>query len=511
MTSIQSFDYIIIGSGASGAVVANRLSADSSIHVLVLEAGVADTNPAIADPGGFVSLWGSEIDWSLGTEAQPGMAGRNLTINQGKVLGGSTSVNAMMYVRGNRLNYDMWNALGADGWSYADVLPAFKALEDYAGGESDVHGVGGPIPVVDCPDPVMVSEEFMVGATQVGYDGPYWDTNGARQENGAGLLQFHIDPAGRRASAATVFLTPILGRPNLTVETGAHATRVLFEGKRAVGVEYLQGGELKQARAEREVIVSAGALQSPKVLMLSGIGPAAHLAAHGIDVVSDLPGVGQNLQDHVQLSVVFKRKTDSPMTTLLTGNVLFLRTRAGMDSAPPDMQLNFTPSIPAPLAPLLNIPFAVCIFLPILVQPSSIGEVTLRSADPLDAPVINPNYLSQPADVQAFVQVIETIRAIANTPAFSDLNEVEIRGRDPARRGRRPGGLHPLTELDPLAPGRHGQDGPRRHGCGRSAATRLRRRGSARGRRLGHAHCHQRQHRRGVLYDWLARGGDDRR
>jgi choline dehydrogenase len=426
MTSIQSFDYIIIGSGASGAVVANRLSADSSIHVLVLEAGVADTNPAIADPGGFVSLWGSEIDWSLGTEAQPGMAGRNLTINQGKVLGGSTSVNAMMYVRGNRLNYDMWNALGADGWSYADVLPAFKALEDYAGGESDVHGVGGPIPVVDCPDPVMVSEEFMVGATQVGYDGPYWDTNGARQENGAGLLQFHIDPAGRRASAATVFLTPILGRPNLTVETGAHATRVLFEGKRAVGVEYLQGGELKQARAEREVIVSAGALQSPKVLMLSGIGPAAHLAAHGIDVVSDLPGVGQNLQDHVQLSVVFKRKTDSPMTTLLTGNVLFLRTRAGMDSAPPDMQLNFTPSIPAPLAPLLNIPFAVCIFLPILVQPSSIGEVTLRSADPLDAPVINPNYLSQPADVQAFVQVIETIRAIANTPAFSDLNEVEI-------------------------------------------------------------------------------------
>ena len=426
MTSHQSFDFIIIGSGAAGAVVANRLSSDPGNRVLVLEAGVRDTNPAIVDPGGFVSLWGTEVDWSLGTAEQPGMAGRSLVINQGKVLGGSTSVNAMMYVRGNRLNYDTWNALGADGWSYKDVLPIFKGLENYAGGESEYHGVGGPIPVVDCPDPVMVSDEFMVGATEVGYDGPRWDTNGARQENGAGLLQFHISPDGKRASAATVFLTPILDRPNLTVETSAHATRILFEGKKAVGVEYLQGGQLKQARANHEVIVSAGALQSPKVLMLSGIGSAAHLRGHGIDVVADLPGVGQNLQDHVQLPVVFKRKTDSPMTTLLTGNVLFLRTRDGAEAAAPDMQLNFTPSIPAPLAPMLNIPFAACIFLPILVQPFSIGEVTLRSADPLDAPVINPNYLSQPADVQAFVQVIETIRAIANTPAFSDLNEVEI-------------------------------------------------------------------------------------
>jgi choline dehydrogenase len=366
------------------------------------------------------------MDWALGTEAQPGMAGRELTINQGKVLGGSTSVNAMMYVRGNRLNYDMWNALGADGWSYQDVLPIYKALETYAGGESEYHGASGPIPVVDCPDPVMVSDEFMVGATQVGYDGPRWDTNAARQENGAGLLQFHISADGKRASATTVFLTPIMDRPNLTIETGAHATRVLFEGQKAVGVEYLQDGQLKQARTEREVIVSAGALQSPKVLMLSGIGPAAHLAAFGIDVVADLPGVGQNLQDHVQLPVVFKRKTDSPMTTLLTGNVLFLRTREGSDAAPPDMQLNFTPSIPAPLAPMLNIPFAACIFLPILVQPFSIGEVKLRSADPLDPPSIDPNYLQQPADVLAFVKVIEVIRAIANTPAFADLNEAEI-------------------------------------------------------------------------------------
>jgi choline dehydrogenase len=426
MSQESAFDYVIIGSGASGSVLANRLSADGGLRVLVLEAGGPAEDPAIADPGGFVSLWGSAIDWSLRTEAQPGMADRELVINQGKVLGGSTSMNAMMYVRGNRQNYDGWRAQGADGWGYDDVLPAFKALEDYAGGASDEHGVGGPIPVVDCPDPVMRSEAFMVGATEVGFDGPYWDTNGARQENGAGLLQFHIDAQGRRASAATVFLEPILDRPNLRVETGAHVTRVLFEGTRAVGVAYLQGGEAKEARARREVIVSAGALQSPKVLMLSGIGPAAHLREHGIEVVADLPGVGQNLQDHVQLPVVFKRKTDAPMTTLLTGNVLFLRTRADADAEAPDMQLNFTPSIPAPLAPLLNIPFAACIFLPILVQPASVGEVRLRSADPLDPPVVDPHYLHEAADVRAFQEVIATIRAIAATPAFGDLNEVEI-------------------------------------------------------------------------------------
>jgi choline dehydrogenase len=425
MTQDPTFDYVIVGSGASGSVLAYRLSADPSLRVLVLEAGGPAENPAIADPGGFVTLWGSAIDWSLRTEKQPGMADRELVINQGKVLGGSTSVNAMMYVRGNRQNYDAWRDQGADGWGYDDVLPAFKALEDYAGGASNEHGVGGPIPVVDCPDPVMRSEAFMVGATQVGYDGPYWDTNGARQENGAGLLQFHIDAEGRRASAASVFLEPIQDRPNLTVETGAHVTRVLFEGTRAVGVAYLQDGATKEARG-REVIVSAGALQSPKVLMLSGVGPAAHLREHGIEVVADLPGVGQNLQDHVQLPVVFKRRTDSPMTTLLTGNVLFLRTRAGADAEPPDMQLNFTPSIPAPLAPLLNIPFAACIFLPILVQPASVGQVSLRSADPLDPPMIDPRYLQDAADVQAFVEVIATIRSIAATPAFADLNEVEI-------------------------------------------------------------------------------------
>src|SRR6266545_1905310 len=205
MTHGQSFDYIVVGSGATGCVVANRLSARPGTSVLVLEAGGLDTNPHIHDPGGFVQLWGSDIDWKFSTAEQPAMNGRQILINQGKVIGGSTAINAMMYVRGNRRNYDHWSALGNDGWSYDEALPYFKKSEDYDGGASAFHGGGGPLSVRDCPDPASRSEAFMVGATELGYDGPYWDTNGARQEHGAGLLQFTITKDGKRASAAGAF------------------------------------------------------------------------------------------------------------------------------------------------------------------------------------------------------------------------------------------------------------------------------------------------------------------
>jgi choline dehydrogenase len=428
MASEEVFDYIVIGAGAAGSVIADRLS-NAGAAVLLLEAGGPDTLPAIHDVGGFVSLWGSDIDWKLPTSDQPGLGGRSMVINQGKVLGGSTSINAMMYVRGNRRNYDIWSEMGADGWNYEKVLPVFKSQEDYQGGPSEYHGTGGPIPVCDCPEPGMRSEAFMNAAVQVGFDGPYWDTNGARQENGAGLLQFHIDPQGRRASAATIFLSRAIGRPNFTLRTGALATRILFQGQRAAGVEYLQDGQRHSVHASKEIILSAGTFFSPKLLLQSGIGPAAELssiAGGDFPLVVDLPGVGKNLQDHMQLPVVYQTKVNLPNTTLLTGNVLFACTRPNNPAAAPDLQLNFTPSVPAALVPLLNIPVPACIFLPILVQPLSTGEVRLRSSNPLDAPVINPSYLTQAADVQVFVEAIRLIREIASASAFSDLNAGEL-------------------------------------------------------------------------------------
>ncbi|KAM3092633.1 GMC family oxidoreductase [Phormidesmis sp. 146-35] len=418
-----TFDYIIIGSGASGSVIANRLSENPDCQILLLEAGGADKDPNISKPSSFVKLWGSEYDWKLITESQPGLDDRSIVIDQGKVLGGSTSINALMYVRGNRRNFDAWAAGGATGWSYDDVLPYFKQLEDYEGGASDYHGAGGPLKIRDCPEAIMRSDEFMNAAAQIGYDA-HWDYNGDRQENGAGLLQFHVDENGDRVSGATAFLKPVLNCPNLTLELCAEVTRILTEGTRVVGVEYVQNGELKQARSTQEVILSAGALHSPKILMLSGIGDAKQLASLNIPVVADLPGVGQNLQDHMQLPIVFRTQEERPKPDLLTGNTLFVNTRQDQPDNAPDLQLNFTPAVPAQLPIDFGVP--ACIFLAILVQPESIGEVKLRSSNYQDQLIINPNYLQSDADVKTFVSAIHLAREIANTPAFSVLNIGEL-------------------------------------------------------------------------------------
>ena len=426
MKKDQTFDYILVGAGASGCVLANRLSANSQLNVLLLEAGASDDDERIHSMNGFVQLWGSEFDWALMTEPQTALSGRQIVINQGKALGGGGSINAMMYVRGNRLNYDQWNAMGCDGWGYDDVLPYFKKSEDYEGGASEYRGAGGPIPVRPTPDSKAVSMHFRNAAVEAGFQGPNWDYNGAQQEDGAGPLQFNISAEGKRFSTADAFLKPAMSRSNLTVETKAFVTRILFEGKKAVGVEYLQDGALHQVKAGREVIICASAFFSPKLLMLSGIGPAEHLKEHGISVVADLPGVGENLSDHLQLPVIYKSNIELENPDLLTGNILFTRTRPGMQAAPPDLQLLFSPGVPSALSAVIPVPRPACIFLPILAQPYSRGSVRLRSSNPQDPPVVNPNYLQCQSDVDVLVDAVKLIRKIASMPAFADLNGGEM-------------------------------------------------------------------------------------
>ncbi|GLU53560.1 GMC family oxidoreductase [Dyadobacter frigoris] len=425
MDSDSKYDYVIVGAGAAGSVLANRLSADPANKVLLVEAGGADQNPAIKDPGGFVSLWFSELDWALKTTNQPGLADRSIVINQGKVLGGSSSINAMMYVRGNPGNFEAWKAQGADGWGYEDLLPYFIKLENFENGASEFHGAEGELSIRDCPDDIMRSEHFLKGAMELGYDGPNWDYNGARQENGAGLLQFHITGNDKRDSGASAFLDPVFDRDNLTVLTGCHTTKIIIEEDTAVGIEYIISGVKNRVFVSKEVIISAGALASPKLLLLSGIGPAAELEALDIKVEADLPGVGKNLQDHLQLPMVFRSKIEMPETTLLTGNVLFVNTK--QNNGLVDLQLNFTPSLPGPLAPLLpDFGGPICIFLPILVQPESRGEVTLSSNDPFEPAVINPHYLEKEADVKVLKNAVELVRNLAATPKFQELSGGEI-------------------------------------------------------------------------------------
>ncbi len=332
----------------------------------------------------------------------------------------------MMYVRGNRINFDQWNAQGADGWSYDDVLPYFKKSENYSGGASEYRGVGGPLDVKPCPDPVARSLTFQQAAVQLGFSGPEWDYNGPRQEDGAGYIQFNVDAEGRRASAATAFLQPVLARPNLTVVSGALATKVIFDGTRAVGVEYLKGGQTCKAMASAEVILSASAFLSPALLMRSGIGPAQHLREKGIPVLANLPGVGQNLHDHLQISVIYKSRVALGDPTLLTGNALFTKTRKGMKAAPPDLQIIYSPGVPKALSAAIPVPRPASIFVPILVQPYSRGEVRLHSANPAEAPLIDPHYLECRSDLDTLVQSVKLVRQIAAAPAFADLNDGEL-------------------------------------------------------------------------------------
>jgi choline dehydrogenase len=419
---MTQYDYIVIGAGSAGCVVANRLTEDPETTLLLLEAGNPDTKPEIHLPTKYVSLLGSEVDWGYVSEPEPYLNGRRINHPRGKVLGGSSSINFMVYIRGNAHDYDHWRELGNLGWSYQEVLPYFKKSESQQRGASQHHGVDGELSVTDIMAPAIVSQRFIDACIAMEYD--YNPDFNAAQQEGAGCYQMTVKD-GKRHSAAAAFLLPIRTRPNLTVTTGALVTRLLFEGTHAVGVEYLCEGRLHQVRVNQEVILSAGAFDSPQLLMLSGVGDAEQLQALGIEAVVDLPGVGQNLQDHVFVTVVQESPQDIGSDSASNGieSGLFLHSQYNSEIAP-DLQIFFGPTVFAPPGYAhLDTGFtgAVC-----LTRLQNVGTVRLRSLNPEDPPIIQMNYLQHRTDVQKVVEGVKIMRQLMQSSGFEEFCGKEI-------------------------------------------------------------------------------------
>jgi choline dehydrogenase len=421
---VQIFDYIIAGAGAGGCVVANRLSADPNRSVLLLEAGGSDdffTATRFLDLADLFSLWGPATDWGYSTEPSPGMNSRSIPITQGKVLGGGSSTNGRIYLRGNSRDYDHWLSLGNEGWGYSNVLPYFKKSESYSGGENEYHGAGGPVSVIELPSPTPISQAFMQSAINQGFKGPV-DLNGAQQENSVGYCQSTTTPDLARASTAVAYIHPIINRPNFTLKTSAQVTRVLFDGNWAVGVEYLDEGVVRQARASSEVIVSCGGFNTPKLLMLSGIGPADHLQSHGITVVADVPAVGQNLQDHLLARMSWHLREKQPTLSILSEVNLFTYSRSDLGDVSPNLQYMFAPFFFPEFGPL----DAGITLTPVISQPESRGTVRLRSSNPLDPPLLSLNYMSTDNDVHVLVYGIERGRELMRSSLLNSARGDEV-------------------------------------------------------------------------------------
>lgn len=437
---MSEFDYLVVGGGSAGCVVASRLSEDPSVKVCLLEAGGPDKSILVHVPAGVAAMLPTKINnWAFKTVPQPGLNGRRGYQPRGKVLGGSSSTNAMLYVRGNRWDYDNWAALGNPGWSYEDVLPYFKKAENNETKDDEFHGKGGPLNVANLRAPSPLGDLYTEAANQLQIP-PCPDYNGADQFGTHQFQVTHIN--GERCSAAKGYITPNLDRPNLKVITHALTEKVLFEGKKAVGVAYSQGGSRLEIKASKEVILSGGAFGSPQIMMLSGIGSGEELRRHGIEVLHEAPGVGQNLQDHIDLVYSYKTKNTKDTFGVSAGGTIdmtkaifqwrnkrrgkltspfaecgaFARSRPDVDV--PDLQLLFVVGIVDDHNRKLHLGHGFSSHCTVL-RPKSRGEVTLNSADAKDAPLIDPKFFSDEADMKLLEKGAAMQRAVLEGAALA--------------------------------------------------------------------------------------------
>lgn len=437
-------DYIVVGAGSAGCVVASRLSEDPTVNVVLLEAGPKDRHPMIHVPAGIRTLLEHPvINWNYSSEPEEGSGGRRIHWPRGKVLGGSSSINGMLYVRGNPADYDGWAQRGCAGWGYDDVLPYFMKSEDFRGDGSDdkYRSKGGPLVVEDYRTILPITHKFIEAAQQAGFPLTK-DYNGAQQE---GVSYSQMTRNHRfRASTARTFLSQAKGRPNLEIITEAQTGKLLFDGKKCVGVSYRRGGRDFEVRANREVIVCAGAVNSPHILQISGIGPAQHLQSIGVDVLHDSPGVGGNLNDHYVVRISHRIKDmitinemargprllgeiakyafkgNGALTMGVTAAMVFSRSREGLSS--PDLQLLYTPTsytgrVIGDLEKKPGISVAIC-----PVRPESRGTIMAENPDPMARPIIRPNYLSAESDSHVLFSGIQQTKSILEAPALAEVS-----------------------------------------------------------------------------------------